>query len=242
MGIVELDNVTKEYARGIKSLQAVSVAIEPGEFVYLVGASGSGKSSLIKLLYRDIIPTKGSVTVCGYKVGKMKDRDIHKLRREIGIIFQDYKLLPGKTVFENIAYALEVTGEFEEEEIAKMVNQALATVELSDKGAQFPEELSGGQKQRVAIARAIVHSPQLILADEPTGNLDPRTSMEIFRLFYRINRKGTTVLMATHDQSIIKRFRFRILEMKNGHLVSDQEKKESGSLQYDFKQQEYYVV
>lgn len=241
MAIIEVAGVTKEYPRGITSLKNVSVTIEAGEFVYVLGASGSGKSTFIKLLYRDIKPTKGTVTVCGHNVGKMKNHVIHHLRREIGIVFQDCKLLTGKTVFENIAFALEVTGE-EPESISVKVHRSLETVGLVDKANSYPDQLSGGEKQRVAIARAIVHSPKIILADEPTGNLDPRTSLEIFRLFYRINRSGTTILMATHDQGIIENFRFRTLEMKNGYLIKDQDKKEQNTLQYDFKKKDYFIV
>lgn len=241
MAIIEVAGVTKEYPRGITSLKDVSVTIEAGEFVYVLGASGSGKSTFIKLLYRDIRPTKGTVTVCGHNVGKMNNHVIHNLRRDIGIVFQDCKLLTGKTVFENIAFALEVTGE-DPEAVSDKVYRSLETVGLADKANSYPDQLSGGEQQRVAIARAVVHSPKIILADEPTGNLDPRTSLEIFRLFYRINRSGTTILMATHDQDIIENFRFRVLEMKNGQLIKDQEKKEQNTLQYDFKKKEYFIV
>jgi cell division transport system ATP-binding protein len=241
MAIIEVAGVTKEYPRGITSLKDVSVTIEAGEFVYVLGASGSGKSTFIKLLYRDIMPTKGTITVCGHNVGKMNNHIIHHLRRDIGIVFQDCKLLTGKTVFENIAFALEVTGEHPEE-ISDKVYQSLKTVGLSDKANSYPDQLSGGEKQRVAIARAVVHSPKIILADEPTGNLDPRTSLEIFRLLYKINLSGTTVLMATHDQGIIENFRFRILEMKDGCLIKDLEKKQKNTLQYDFKRKEYFIV
>lgn len=241
MAIIEVTGVTKEYPRGITSLKDVSVSIEAGEFVYVLGASGSGKSTFIKLLYRDIRPTKGTVKVCGHNVGKMNNRVIHQLRRDIGIVFQDCKLLTGKTVYENIAFALEVTGE-DPDAISDKVHQALVTVGLADKADSYPDQLSGGEKQRVAIARAVVHSPKIILADEPTGNLDPRTSLEIFRLFYRINRSGTTILMATHDQDIIEKFRFRVLEIKNGQLIKDQEKMQENTLQYDFKRKEYYIV
>ena len=241
MAIIEVAGVTKEYPRGITSLKDVSVTIEAGEFVYVLGASGSGKSTFIKLLYRDIMPTKGTITVCGHNVGKMNNHIIHHLRRDIGIVFQDCKLLTGKTVFENIAFALEVTGEHPEE-ISDKVYQSLKTVGLSDKANSYPDQLSGGEKQRVAIARAVVHSPKIILADEPTGNLDPRTSLEIFRLLYKINLSGTTVLMATHDQGIIENFRFRILEMKDGCLIKDLEKKQKNTMQYDFKRKEYFIV
>lgn len=241
MAIIEVAGVTKEYPRGITSLKDVSVTIEAGEFVYVLGASGSGKSTFIKLLYRDIKPTKGTVTVCGHNVGKMNNHVIHHLRRDIGIVFQDYKLLNGRTVYENVAFALEVTGENPDNVSAK-VYDSLKIVGLADKANSYPDQLSGGEKQRVAIARAVVHSPKIILADEPTGNLDPRTSMEIFRLLYRINRSGTTILMATHDQGIIDNFRFRVLEMKNGQLIKDQEKKPENTLQYDFKRKEYFIV
>lgn len=241
MKMIECKNVSKEYRQGIQGLKDLSFSIEEGEFVYLLGASGSGKSTLIKSLYRDIEATKGQITMCGYDVNRLKNRDLYKLRREIGIVFQDYKLLPHKTVYENVAYALEIIAA-PAEEIGPKVRQTLTMVELSEKAACYPDELSGGEQQRVAIARALVNDPKIILADEPTGNLDPKTSLEIFRLLYRINRRNTTILLATHNQRIVNQYRFRTLRMDAGELVLDQEKCEQGSLQYDYTQKEFVIV
>lgn len=239
--IIECKNATMTYPRNVKGIENVSLAIEEGEFVYLLGASGSGKSSLLKLLYREEKLTKGSMSVCGMELSKLKNKDLYKLRREIGIVFQQYKLMPNKTVYENVAFALEIIG-ISAEECQPRIWQTLTLVELADKAHCYPDELSGGQQQRVAIARAIVNEPKLLLADEPTGNLDPRTSKEIFRLLYRINRRGTTVVLATHDYHIVENFRFRQLSMKDGTLIQDEDKKAPGSLQYDFKKKDFYIV
>lgn len=239
--IIDCQNVSKVYRRGVLGLDDLSVSIEEGEFVYLLGASGSGKSTFLKMLYRDIKGSTGKVSVCGYDVSTMKNWELHKLRRNIGIVFQDHKLLSNKNVYENVAYALEII-DTPPEKIQPLVQQALMLVELFDKQERYPSELSGGEQQRVAIARAIVNKPKLILADEPTGNLDPKTSMEIFRLLYRINRNQTTILLATHDQRIVNQFRFRTLKMSQGKLVSDQEKCELESLQYDYAKKEYMIV
>lgn len=241
MTIIACKNVGKVYPRGVQAIQDVSFTIEAGEFVYLLGASGSGKSTLLKSLYRDEKITTGSLIVGGHDVAKMKDRDLHKLRREMGVIFQHYHLLPNRTVYENVRFALEIL-EVPEEEKEARIRQTLTLVELADKADCYPEELSGGQQQRVAIARALINEPRLLLADEPTGNLDPKTSMEIFRLLLRLNRRGTTILLATHDQHIFKRFQFRTLTMEKGRLVADEAKQAVGSLQYDYKKKDFYIV
>ena len=239
--IVDCQGVSKEYRKGIYGVEDLSFSIEEGEFVYLLGASGSGKSTLMKLLFRDMKATNGTISVCGYDVNKIKNSDLHKLRREIGVVYQDYKLLSNKTVYENVAYALEITGT-SKEEIDPQVRQTLTLVELADKAGRYPSELSGGEQQRVAIARAIINKPKLILADEPTGNLDPKTAMGIFRLLYRINRGNTTVILATHNRRIVNQFRFRTLRMDQGKLVNDQAKCEQESLQYDYIKKEYVIV
>jgi cell division transport system ATP-binding protein len=235
-----MKNVVKNYSKGVKALRGVDLTIEDGEFVYLVGASGSGKSTLAKLLYREEEANKGQIEVCGQLLSKMKGKDIPKLRRQIGIVFQDFKLLLDRTVFENIAYALEVIGT-EPEEIRPLVMQALRYVNLEDKANDKPTELSGGEQQRVSIARAIVNSPKLIIADEPTGNLDPKTALEIMRLFYRINQRGTTILMVTHNRGIVDKFRNRVVEIENGKIIWD-EYKSDDVIQYDISLGEYVAV
>jgi len=238
--MIKMKNVVKNYSKGVKALRGVDLTIEDGEFVYLVGASGSGKSTLAKLLYREEEANKGQIEVCGQLLSKMKEKDIPKLRRQIGIVFQDFKLLLDRTVFENIAYALEVIGT-EPEKIKPMVMQALCYVGLEDKINDKPTELSGGEQQRVSIARAIVNSPKLIIADEPTGNLDPKTALEIMRLFYRINQKGTTILMVTHNRSIVEKFRNRVVEIEQGKIIWD-ENRSDDVIQYDISLGEYVAV
>jgi len=238
--MIRMKNVVKSYSKGVKALRGVDLTIEDGEFVYLVGASGSGKSTLAKLLYREEEANKGQIEVCGQLLSKMKGKDIPKLRRQIGIVFQDFKLLFDRTVFENIAYALEVIGT-EPEKIKPMVMQALCYVGLEDKADDKPTELSGGEQQRVSIARAIVNSPKLIIADEPTGNLDPKTALEIMRLFYRINQKGTTILMVTHNRSIVDKIRNRVVEIEQGKIIWD-ENRSDDVIQYDISLGEYVAV
>ena len=206
----------------------------------MVGASGSGKSTLAKLLYREEKATKGQIEVCGQLLSKIKEKDVARLRRQIGVVFQDFKLLLDRTVFENIAYALEVIGT-EPDAIEPLVMQALRYVELEDKANDKPTELSGGEQQRVSIARAIVNSPKLIIADEPTGNLDPKTAMDIMRLFYRINLQGTTILMVTHNRRIVDKFRNRVIEIEQGKIVWD-EKKDEDVIQYDISLGEYVAI
>ncbi|WP_373471047.1 cell division ATP-binding protein FtsE [Carnobacterium alterfunditum] len=238
--MIRMKNVVKSYSKGVKALRGIDLTIEDGEFVYLVGASGSGKSTLAKLLYREEEANKGQIEVCGQLLSKMKGKDIPKLRRQIGIVFQDFKLLLDRTVFENIAYALEVIGT-EPEKIEPMVMKALCYVGLEDKADDKPTELSGGEQQRVSIARAIVNSPKLIIADEPTGNLDPKTALEIMRLFYRINQKGTTILMVTHNRSIVDKIRNRVVEIEQGKIIWDENRSED-VIQYDISLGEYVAV
>ncbi|MGX7393759.1 cell division ATP-binding protein FtsE [Carnobacterium mobile] len=238
--MIKMENVEKVYTKGVRALNNISVTIEDGEFVYVVGASGSGKTTFAKLLIREEKMTRGKLEVCGYDLAKLKSRDIPKLRREIGVVFQDYKLLNDRTVFENIAYALEVIGT-KPEEIELRVMEALTQVELETKADLKPTELSGGEQQRVGIARAIVNRPKMLIADEPTGNLDPKTALEIMRLFYRINLQGTTIIMVTHNRSIVNKVHNRVLEIKNGQLVGD-ESKNNGSLQYDYASGDYLLI
>ncbi|WP_034552271.1 cell division ATP-binding protein FtsE [Carnobacterium funditum] len=238
--MIKLENVEKTYPKGVKALRDISVTIEDGEFVYVIGASGSGKSTFAKLLIREEKMTKGKMIVCGYDLAKIKSKDIPKLRRQIGVVFQDYKLLENRTVFENISYALEVIGT-NQEEIKSRVMEALIQVELEDKADQKPTELSGGEQQRVGIARAIVNKPKILIADEPTGNLDPKTSLEIMRLFYRINLTGTTIIMVTHNRTIVNKVHNRVIEIKNGALVGDK-CKNNGSLQYDYSSGDYILI
>lgn len=238
--MIKMENVEKTYPKGVKALRDMSVTIEDGEFVYVVGASGSGKSTFAKLLIREEKMSKGKMSVCGFDLAKIKNRDIPKLRRQIGVVFQDYRLLENRTVFENISYALEVIGT-NPEEIKSRVMEALIQVELEDKADEKPTELSGGEQQRVGIARAIVNKPKVLIADEPTGNLDPKTALEIMRLFYRINLTGTTIIMVTHNRMIVNKVHNRVIEIKNGSLIEDKCKK-SGSLQYDYSSGDYVFI
>ena len=208
MALIEMKGVAKKYHRSTTALRDINVSINPGEFVYIVGPSGAGKSSFIKLLYREEKVSAGTLKVGEFNLTKMKKRQIPILRRSIGVVFQDYKLLPKKTVFENVAYAMQVIGE-KPREIKKRVPEVLELVGLKHKMRSFPDQLSGGEQQRVAIARAIVNNPKVLIADEPTGNLDPEISWEIMQLLERINLQGTTVLMATHNKQIVDNLRDR---------------------------------
>lgn len=223
--MIELMNVTKQYPNGIKALDNITLRIEQGEFVYLVGPSGSGKSTFMKLLYREEVPTKGRVQVGKYQIPKMKDKEVPFLRRYVGVVFQDFKLLPKLTVYENVAYAMEVTGK-KSKDIKQRVNEVLEQVGLRTKVNQLPEELSGGEQQRVAIARAVVNKPAILIADEPTGNLDPETALGILKLLEDINNLGTTVIMGTHNETFVNDYRHRVLELNRGHLVRDDYKGE----------------
>ena len=221
MGIIEMKDVTKKYGNGTTALRSVSVSVEAGEFAYIVGPSGAGKSTFIKLLYREEKLDKGSLKVGKFDLATIKKRDVPLLRRSVGVVFQDYKLLPKKTVFENIAYAMEVIGE-KPRNIKKRVMEVLDLVGLKHKIRSFPNELSGGEQQRIAIARAIVNNPKVLIADEPTGNLDPENSWEIMNLLERINLQGTTILMATHNSQIVNTLRHRVIAIEDGHVVRDE--------------------
>lgn len=218
--MIEMHDVWKTYNNGTTALQGIDVTIKKGEFVYLIGPSGAGKSTFIKLLYREEKATKGEIVVNGYHLNKIKRRMIPYLRREIGIVFQDYRLLPTMTVYENVAFAMEVI-EKHPREIRRRVKEILYMVGLQDHQSHFPDELSGGEQQRVAIARAIVNNPSMIIADEPTGNLDPETSLGIMKLLDQINLQGTTVIMATHDKEIVNRFKRRVVAIDHGRIVRD---------------------
>lgn len=218
--MIEMHDVWKTYNNGTTALQGIDVTIKKGEFVYLIGPSGAGKSTFIKLLYREEKATKGEIVVNGYHLNKIKRRMIPYLRREIGIVFQDYRLLPTMTVYENVAFAMEVI-EKHPREIRRRVKEILYMVGLQDHQSHFPDELSGGEQQRVAIARAIVNNPSMIIADEPTGNLDPETSLGIMKLLDQINLQGTTVIMATHDKEIVNRIKRRVVAIDHGRIVRD---------------------
>jgi cell division transport system ATP-binding protein len=219
--MIRFENVTKVYKGDVVALRDLTVEFNKGEFVFLVGPSGSGKSTFLKLLLRDEIATSGRVLVAGRDIGRLGAWKVPSLRRNIGCVFQDFKLLPTKTVYENVAFALEVIGR-PKHIIRTQVPQILDLVGLSKKADNFPNELSGGEQQRVSIARAFVNRPLILLADEPTGNLDPATTVGIMRLLDRINRTGTTVVMATHDQRIVDAMRRRVLELDHGSVVRDQ--------------------
>ena len=219
--ILVLHDVTKTYPNGKTALRDVDLVIPEGDFVFLVGASGAGKSTLIKLIIRDEIATRGAVMLDGQDVARLNRRDVPRIRRKIGIIFQDFKLLPTKTVQENVGFALEVTGT-PHRQIAPAVARVLSLVGLSAQASQLPSQLSGGEQQRTAIARALVHDPRLIIADEPTGNLDPLISWEIIQLLSRINELGVTVLMATHNAEIVTALRRRVVALEDGRITRDE--------------------
>ena len=221
--MIQMHNLSKVYANGVVALASVSLHIDKGEFVFLVGPSGAGKSTFIKMAIRSELPSEGTIIVGRRNVALLKARDIPMFRRNIGVIFQDYKLLPNKTIFENIAFALEVT-EAPAREIAKQVPAVLELVGLADRASLRPAELSGGEQQRVSLARAIVSRPLLLLADEPTGNLDPDTSWGIMDLLLEINKRGTTVVMATHNREIVNRMRRRVIALDSGRVVRDEPK------------------
>jgi cell division transport system ATP-binding protein len=220
--VIRFENVSKVYD-GTKrpALGDVSVDVEKGEFVFLVGTSGSGKSTFLKLALRELKPSRGRVFVAGKELSRLSNWKVPRLRRQIGTVFQDFRLLPNKSVFENVAFALQVIGR-PRRQIDDWVPQVLELVGLDGKEHRMPDELSGGEQQRVAIARAFVNKPMILIADEPTGNLDPTTSVGIMKLLDRINRSGTTVLMATHDASIVDQMRKRVIELEGGKLVRDQ--------------------
>ncbi len=227
--VIRLDNVTKTYASGQRpALDKVSVEVERGEFVFIVGASGSGKSTMLRLVLKEEKATSGTVHVAGRDLATLSNWKVPQLRRQIGAVFQDFRLLPSKTVFQNVAFALQVIGK-PRHAIAQVVPETLELVGLEGKENRLPHELSGGEQQRVAIARAFVNRPSILLADEPTGNLDPTTSIGIMRLLDRINRTGTTIVMATHDDEIVDQMRKRVVELEDGRLVRDQARGVYGS-------------
>ncbi|MFV0559324.1 MAG: cell division ATP-binding protein FtsE [Enterococcus sp.] len=225
--MIEMKDVTKKYSNGTTAIRNLSITIDQGEFLYVVGPSGAGKSTFIKLMYREEKATTGTLDVAGYDLMNIKNKDIPYLRREIGVVFQDYKLLPRKTVYENVAYAMQVIGR-KPRDIKKRVMEVLDLVGLKHKVRVFPDQLSGGEQQRVSIARAIVNTPKVLIADEPTGNLDPDTSWEIMKLLDRINTQGTTIVMATHNRSIVNTARHRVVAIENGLIVRDQAEGEYG--------------
>ncbi len=217
-------NVYKTYPNGVGAIFNLNLSIEKGDFVFIIGGSGSGKSTLIKMLYREEKPSRGEIILGGVNVGKLRNSRVYKLRRLIGVVFQDYKLLPKLTVYENVAFALEVTGA-DSKLIRKRVIDVLGKVGLKHKAKEYPDKLSGGEQQRVAIARAVVNRPKLLICDEPTGNLDPTISMEIMEILDKINREyGTTILMVTHDIDIVKKMKKRVIVLKDGILEKDYKK------------------
>jgi len=220
--MIHLTNVTKIYKQNnVMALENISLDIERGEFVFLVGTSGSGKSTLMKLLMREELATSGEIFVDGKNVVKLRQKEVPYLRRALGVIFQDFRLLEDRTVYENVAFAMQVI-EAPKQLMKKSVGAVLDIVGLSDKQKHFPGQLSGGERQRVAIARAIVNDPRIVIADEPTGNLDPETSWDIMDIFQRINATGTTIMMATHDKDIVDKMHRRVIELEKGHIVRDE--------------------
>ncbi len=220
--VIRFEKVTKSYpGPGRPALSQVSIDVEKGEFVFLVGTSGSGKSTALRLILREMRPTSGRLYVAGKEINRLATWKVPRLRRQIGTVFQDFRLLPSKTVNENVAFALQVIGK-SQREISRLVPETLDLVGLADKGNRMPDELSGGEQQRVAIARAMVNRPMILIADEPTGNLDPATSLDIVGLLDRINGTGTTVLMATHDHGIVDSMRKRVIELEHGQVVRDE--------------------
>ena len=220
--MIEFKNVVKDYGNEVLGADYLTVKINQGEFVYVVGPSGAGKSTFIKLMYHEVGATSGEIRVNNYNVSSITNKEIPFLRRELGIVFQDFKLLPRLTIFENVAYALQVI-EKKPEDVEKRVNEILAEVGLTEKAQSFPNEISGGEQQRVAIARAIANRPGILIADEPTGNLDPDTSEEIMRILEKINSDGTTVVMATHNSNMVNEHKHRVLEISAGKIIRDQE-------------------
>lgn len=218
--MIKIEGVSKTYGNGAPALNNLNLDIDDGEFVFVVGASGSGKSTFIKLLLKELNPTEGTITVDDVKLSKLRSRSVAKYRRKIGVVFQDFRLLQDRDVYSNIAFAQRVIG-VAPREIKKNVSKVLALVGLSEKYRSNPNELSGGEQQRVALARAIVNKPQILLADEPTGNLDPKNSWEIMKLLDKVNRQGTTVIVVTHNMEIVEKMNKRVITMKKGVKVSD---------------------
>jgi cell division transport system ATP-binding protein len=221
--MISLRNVSLIYPNGVHALDNMNLEIAKGEFVFLVGHSGTGKSSLLRLLYREARPTSGEITLDGIRVDRLRRARVPALRRHLGVVFQDYKLLVDKTVWENVAFAMQVTGAHTRD-IMRQVPRVLDLVGLSHKSRMYPGELSGGEQQRSAIARALVNNPKILLCDEPTGNLDPSNTSEIMELLLRINLKGTTVVVATHNQAVVDRMRRRVVRLEDGRIVTDEER------------------
>ncbi len=219
--MIIMSDITKRYNNGLVALRDVSIHIKRGEFVFVVGPSGAGKSTFIKMLFREVLPTGGNLFVNGINVSAMAENEVPHLRRSLGIVFQDYRLLPDRTVHENIAFAMQVI-EAPYREMQKRVNTVLDMVGLRHKSRAYPQEMSGGEQQRVAIARAIVNNPYLVIADEPTGNLDPENSRDIMRIFTEINSDGTTIVMATHDKDIVDTMNKRVIAIENGRIARDE--------------------
>ncbi|SHE29522.1 cell division transport system ATP-binding protein [Desulfofundulus australicus DSM 11792] len=220
--MIRFYGVTKVYPNGVKALDNINLHIKKGEFLFLVGPSGAGKSTLTRLIFREELPTRGQVLFNGRNVARMRSREVPYLRRRIGMVFQDFRLLPQKTVFENVAFALEVTGA-SSRDIKRRVPEVLKLVGLEDKAGMLPAHLSGGEQQRVGIARAIVNNPVLLIADEPTGNLDPETSWGLMELFQQINKAGTTIIMITHAREIVDAMKKRVVALESGRIVRDEE-------------------
>ena len=224
MELINIKSVNKRYKNGVNAIYDLNLKIKKGDFVFVIGGSGSGKSTLIKMLYREEKPTSGEIILGGINVAKLRNSRVYKLRRKLGIVFQDYRLLPKLTVYENVAFTLEVIGT-KRSEIKKKTLKAIELVGLKAKTRNYPDQLSGGEQQRVAIARAIVNNPKLLICDEPTGNLDPERSMEIVKVLDNINKTiGTTIIMATHDKDIVNKMKKRVIVLKDGRLVKDYEK------------------
>ncbi|HHV45389.1 MAG TPA: cell division ATP-binding protein FtsE [Tissierellia bacterium] len=221
--MIRFVNVNKEYKNGVKALSNINLFIDKGEFVFLVGPSGAGKSTLIKLILKEENPTEGRIYLNNRDITYVKNRKIPYIRRSVGVVFQDFRLLPNKTVYENVSFAMEIIGAHPKD-IRRNVPMVLSMVDLSDKAHNYPHELSGGEHQRVAIARAIVNSPPILIADEPTGNLDPETAWGIMKVLRDINRRGTTILMATHAKDIVDAMKRRVVEIEKGVIVRDEEK------------------
>ncbi|NBI68742.1 cell division ATP-binding protein FtsE [Pseudoflavonifractor sp. 60] len=219
--MIRLIDVYKEYDNGTKALKGVNIRIDDGEFVFLVGPSGSGKSTVIKLITAEIAPTEGRVMVNGFNLTNITPRQVPKMRRTLGVIFQDFRLIEKKTVYENLSFAMRAIGA-SNRELRRRIPYVLQLVGLDQKGDRYPGQLSGGEQQRVAIARALVNNPSMIIADEPTGNLDPQRSLEIMMLLERINELGTTVLVVTHERNLVNRFNKRVVTIENGRMISDE--------------------
>lgn len=223
MELINISDVSKRYKNGVTAIYDLDLKIKKGEFVFVIGGSGSGKSTLIKMLYREEKPTKGQIIIGGINVAKLRNSKVYKLRRRLGIVFQDYRLLPKLTVYENVAFTLEVIGT-KKSEIKKRTLKAIELVGLKAKTRNYPSQLSGGEQQRVAIARAIVNNPKLLICDEPTGNLDPDTSMGIMKVLDDINKMGTTIIMTTHNRDIVNTMKKRVVVLHEGKIVQDYER------------------